>query len=542
MADGTAKLGDFGLALARDHSRLSVEGLMVGTVSYMAPEQVLGRSVDARTDLYALGAMLYEMLAGRPPFVGDDAVAIVSQHIHTAPVVPSWHNPAVPAVLDALIVRLLAKTPAERPASAAAVREALAAVETAAPPAAEPNPLARLASGVFVGREREMAALRASVEEALSGSGRLLLLGGEPGIGKTRTAQELATYAQLRGMQVLWGRCYEGGGAPAYWPWVQALRAYVHERPPQDLLAEMGRGAADIAQVVSAVRERFPELPTPPALEPESARFRLFDSLTTFLKNAAARQPLLVVLDDLHWGDPASLLLLEFLAREMTDARVVVVGTYRDVEVRRQHRLFPTLAGLAREAVSRRMVLGGLGAPDVARYMELTAGHVPPTTVVAAVARETEGNPFFVGEVVRWLVAEGRFPRVGETATDTVGIPPSVREVIGRRLDQLSAECNRALTVAAVVGREFGLDVLERVSDVGPDRLLDVLDEAFAARVVTDAPGHVKGRYSFAHALIRETLYGELTTPRRIRLHREIAETLEAINAARPEPVLAQLA
>ncbi|NIV26901.1 MAG: protein kinase, partial [Gammaproteobacteria bacterium] len=229
-ADGTARLGDFGLAVALDRSRLTQEGMMVGTVAYMPPEQALGRPPDARSDLYALGATLYEMLTGRPPFLGDDAVAIISQHINTPPVAPSWHNPQVPKRLETLILRLLEKDPAKRAASAREVRQLLEAVTSPSAEAAaaagqdDVNPLDRLAGGVFVGREPQVQELRAGLEDALSGKGRILLLVGEPGIGKTRTAEELATYATLRGAQVLWGRCYEGEGAPAYWPWVQIIR------------------------------------------------------------------------------------------------------------------------------------------------------------------------------------------------------------------------------------------------------------------------------------------------------------------------------
>ena len=230
---------------------------MVGTVTYMPPEQALGRAPDGRSDLYGLGAMLYEMVTGRPPFLGDDVVAIVSQHINTSPVAPSWHNPEIPRALEALIMRLLAKVPEERPENAAAVRQALAAVSEAAragqpPLEAQANPLDRLAGGVFVGREREMDELRAGLEEALSAHGRLLMLVGEPGIGKTRTAEELATYARLRKTQVLVGRCYESEGAPAYWPWIQIVRAYIHERDPAALMSELGSGAGEIARIVSA--------------------------------------------------------------------------------------------------------------------------------------------------------------------------------------------------------------------------------------------------------------------------------------------------
>jgi class 3 adenylate cyclase len=544
--DRTAKLGDFGLAIALDRSRLTLEGLMVGTVAYMPPEQALGRAPDTRSDLYAFGAMLYEMVTGRPPFLGDDAVAVISQHINTPPVAPTWHNADVPRALEALILRLLAKAPEERPESAAAVRETLAVL--AAPkaasgerPAAEVNPLDRLASGIFVGREREMDELRAGFEDALSGHGRLLLLVGEPGIGKTRTSEELTTYARLRKAQILWGRCYEGEGAPAYWPWVQAVRAYVHDREPSALLSEMGSGASEIAQVVSEVRQRLPGLPEPQRLDPEQARFRLFDSMTTFLKNASKAQPLVLILDDLHWADKPSLLLLQFLARELRGARLLVLGTYRDVDLRRQHPLSQTLGELTREQLSQRILLRGLSQHDVERFIEITAGIKPPAALVEAVYKETEGNPFFVNEVVRLLVADERLQRPEQVKSWSVGIPQSVREVVGRRLDHLSAECNRVLTAASVIGREFGLDVLEHMSDLSGDRLLEVLDEAVAARVVTEVP-RAGGRYSFSHALIRETLYDELSTTRRGRLHRQIGETLEQLYGAHPEPHLAELA
>lgn len=245
-SDGTAKIGDFGLAVATDRSRLTQQGMMVGTVSYMPPEQAMGGEVSPRSDLYSLGAMLYEMVTGRPPFLGDDSVAIICQHINTPPVAPTWHNSSCPKPLEALILRLLAKNPLERPESALDVLTVLEAIDVSAsieaPQEVATNVLDSLAGGVFVGRQKEMEELKAALEDALSGRGRMATLVGEPGIGKTRTAQELATYAGLRGCQVLWGRCYEEQGVPPYWPWVQAIRSYVREREPEQLRSEMGSG------------------------------------------------------------------------------------------------------------------------------------------------------------------------------------------------------------------------------------------------------------------------------------------------------------
>ncbi|MCH8921233.1 MAG: tetratricopeptide repeat protein, partial [Chloroflexi bacterium] len=230
-----------------------------------------------------------------------------------------------------------------------------------------------------------------------------------------------------------------------------------------------------------------------------------------------------------------------FLAQELRGARLMVLATYRDVELGRQHPLSQTLGELAREGRSQRILLRGLSERDVARFIELTAGTGPPEALVAAVYQETEGNPFFVNEIVRLLVADGRLERPEEVKSWSVTIPQGVREVVGRRLDHLSEGCNRVLTVASVIGREFGLDALERVSDITGDRLLEVLEEAVAARVVNEVPRAV-GRYSFTHALIRETLYEELTTNRRVGLHRQIGEVLEGLYEANPEPHLTELA
>ncbi|MFB3093965.1 MAG: AAA family ATPase, partial [Dehalococcoidia bacterium] len=408
----------------------------------------------------------------------------------------------------------------------------------------EVQPLDSLAGGVFVGRQREMGELKACLEDALSGRGRLVTLVGEPGIGKTRTAQELATYAGLRGAQVLWGRCYEEQGMPPYWPWVQAIRSYVRERDPEQLRSEMGAGAADIAEVVSDVKERLPDLKPPPQLDsPEQARFRLFDSITAFLKSASQKQPLVLVLDDLHWADQPSLLLLQFFARELGNSRLLLIGTYRDMELSRQHPLAETLGELTRERLFQRVLLRGLSQQDVGRFIEVAAGVDPPPGLAEAVHTQTEGNPLFVTEVVRLLVQEGELTQEsGARDSWTVRIPEGVREVIGRRLNRLSQRCNETLTIASVIGREFELRQLTPlVDDMSEERLLEVLEEALSARIIEELP-QVVGRYQFTHALIQETLSEELSLTRRVRLHARIAESLEELYGDTVEAHAAELA
>jgi len=549
--EGTAKIGDFGLAVAMDRSRLTQQGMMVGTVCYMPPEQAMGGEVSPKSDLYSLGAMLYEMVAGRPPFLGDDNIAIIGQHINTPPVAPTWHRNDCPKPLEALILRLLAKNPAERPESATDVLTALESIDLSiSTPSEEESPdeahiLDSLAGGVFVGRQREMGELKAALEDALSGRGRMVTLVGEPGIGKTRTAQELVTYAGLRGVQVLWGRCYEEQGVPPYWPWVQAIRSYVHDTEPESLRSEMRAGAADIAEIVSDVKDVLPDLQPSPQLDsPEQARFRLFDSIAAFLRTASQRQPIMLVLDDLHWADTPSLMLLQFVARELSGSRLLLVGTYRDVELNRQHPLAETLGELTRERLFERVLLRGLTQADVSRFIEVTSGIVPPTTLSQAVHTQTEGNPLFVTEVVRLLVQEGELTQehVRERESWEIRVPEGVREVIGRRLNRLSERCSETLTVASVIGREFTLEQLDRlIEDLSQDMLLDVLEEALSTRLIEELPTSV-GLYQFTHALIQETLVDELSLTRRVRLHAQIADTLEELYADDLESHAAELA
>jgi DNA-binding SARP family transcriptional activator len=394
--------------------------------------------------------------------------------------------------------------------------------------------------GIFVGREPELAELGAGLDAAIAGQGHLFLLVGEPGIGKSRLADEVMDQARVRGARVLVGRCWEAGGAPAYWPWVQSLRTYVQETEPEALRAQLGAGAADVAQIVPELRERFPELPES-SLEGEGARFRLFDSTARFLKNAAAACPFVLVLDDLHAADEPSLLLLRFLAGELAGSRILVVGTYRDVDPTIRDPLAGTVAELVREKATRRIELRGLTESDVGRYIELSGSATPPSELVSTIYTETEGNPLFVGEVVRLLAPEGRLSDVDVPALWKLGIPQGVREVIGRRLARLSEDCKRVLVLASVLGRDFRLDALEGLSQVVADELVELLDEAVRERLLTSVPD-ARGRLRFAHALIRETLYDQLTTPRRVQLHRSAGHALEVLYAQDPEPQLAELA
>jgi DNA-binding SARP family transcriptional activator len=392
-------------------------------------------------------------------------------------------------------------------------------------------------SRAFVGRESELDALRAGMDEASRGQGRLFLVVGEPGIGKSRLAEEALRVANHRGARILVGRCWEAGGAPAYWPWVQALRSYAHACDRDRLRAQLGGGATDVAHLLPELRELFPDLAEPSAPESEGARVRLFDAVVAFLKNVARERPIVLFFDDLHAADEPSLLLLRFLARDMAGAPLFLLAAYRDVDPKVRDPLRTTLSELLREPVTRRLSLSGLAEPDVAEYITIVASVEPEAHAVAEIHGETDGNPLFVGEIVRLLVAQARLG----ARVETLEIPAGIREVIGSRVARLSEPCRKLLALASVLGREFEIDALSDLSGYSEETLYDALDEAMAERIVSDVPGDA-ARMRFAHVLIRDTLYDELTPARRMQHHRVAGAVLERIHASHLEPHLAEIA
>ncbi len=351
----------------------------------------------------------------------------------------------------------------------------------------------------------------------MRGAGRLILVGGEPGIGKTRLCVELGAAAETRRAGVLWGSCWETGGAPAFWPWIQVLRRYVRGRDPAELRAELAGSAADVARLLPELAAPLPRA----AAEPESDRFRLFDTLTSFLRAAGDARPQLIVLDDLHWADTASLLMLRFLACELHRSHLLVVGTYRQVELGRAPGRAELLAELTR--VDQHLVLTGLPQTDIARLVSNLTGVEPAREVTAALHRETGGNPFFVREIVGLLGPHGDLAS-GVTARR---VPEGVRGLIQRRLEHLSPDCRALLDAAAVVGHEFRLDLVAAAAEVERDRQLELTQEAVEASLIEAAPD-APGSCRFVHALVREVVYDELTVAERTRLHRRVGETLEA--------------
>jgi tetratricopeptide (TPR) repeat protein len=392
---------------------------------------------------------------------------------------------------------------------------------------------ATASSRVFVGRKPELVALRSALDRSLAGRGAVVLVAGEPGIGKSELADRLATEAAARGAQVLWGRSWEGEGAPPYWAWAQIIRAVAEDRDHSELQSLFGAATPYVAQMVPDLGERLGDLPAPSAVDSEQARFRLFDSITTFLRSMSEARPLVLVLDDLHWADKSSLLLLRFVARELAYSRIFIIGTYRDVEVSPGHPLSEVLPSLRQERTVERLLLRGLPEEDVREMLDGLRGGDVPDPLARAISRETEGNPFFVQEIFRHLIDEGLLVReTGEWTSrsriEDMRLPESVRDVIGRRLQRLSPACTKLLTTASAVGTEFGLDALGKIAELEEERVLELLEDAIAVRVVEEAPQSI-GRYRFSHSLIRMTLYEGLRTLDRVRVHGHIAAVFETL-------------
>jgi eukaryotic-like serine/threonine-protein kinase len=385
----------------------------------------------------------------------------------------------------------------------------------------------------FVDRVHELAELTTGVDGALASDGRLLMLSGEPGVGKSRLARQAAAYAEKRGVRALWGRCWEHGGAPPYWPWVQSLRRLIADADPATLSGWLATDAAEIAQIAPELRERLGGLPEPPSAalaQPEKARFRLFDSVASFVRRAAETEPLLIILDDLHAADPTSIMMLVAVSRQIRTMRATIIGTYREIEVK----LLPELAALITEAEREGLVLPlrGLGEADIREFVERTWGVRAASPLVDLLRDTTEGNPFFLHEVLRQMAADGQLAGGASTGSVRLNIPRGVSEFIKRLTQPLPDEARRMLDVGSVLGREFSLNALASVTGKPPEALIDGLDRAAALELITETQG--AGRYSFRHALIREALYDALPAARRRALHREVAEAIRALNADAP--------
>ena len=410
--------------------------------------------------------------------------------------------------------------------------EPVVSAGAAAGPGVLPAPLARDERLPLVGRGRETSRLDTAWAETSGGRRRLVLLGGEPGIGKSRLTGEFARLVHRQEAAVLFGRCDEGMGVP-YQPFVEALGRYVRETSAPVL----GRMAGELTRLVPEVAERVPGLPSPSRSEPESERYRLFEAVAAWLSAASEHRPVVFVVDDLHWATKPTLLLLSHVMRSDETMSLLLLATYRDSPLDMTPDVADAVAELLRRPGVERLRLSGLDEAGVGTLIEAHARRElddDGRALARVIHSETAGNPFFVREVLRHLTEKGDVAPPGEGFSagrvGEVDIPDSVREVVGRRLTRLPEKTDEILAVAAVLGEHFDLDVLVQASGQSADSVLRTLDPAISARLVEET---AVGRYRFAHALVRSTLEDALGPTRRAQLHLRAAQAHEALGGRR---------
>ena len=403
------------------------------------------------------------------------------------------------------------------------------------------------------GRDEAGAALAQALKRAGAGEGhQVVFLSGEPGIGKTTLATDLCRTAHDEGATVLYGACDELVASP-YRPFAEALSHLIAHLSNEVITEHVAAYGGELASLVPELTQRYPALPAARTADPEAERYLVFQSVVGLLSLASAEAPVILLVDDLHWADKPTLLLLRHLATSAGSAgtsRLLVIGTFRDSDRARTALLLDVLASLRRDPSTQRIALTGLDDAAVIALLEAAAGYQMEGTEVElarALRRETDGNPFFVTEVLRHVVESGKIRQnaggrwIPSSALADAGIPQSLHEVVGQRVARLGDDGTRVLGAAAVIGQEFDLDVLSQVTDLEAEALLDLLEAAAAAALVEDVPAR-PGRFRFAQNIIQEALYQETSTARRAQTHGRVAEALEQLYRDHPGEHLPELA
>jgi len=452
--DGHVKVMDFGLARefraeGSGSEAQTLSGGVAGTPGYMSPEQLRGEAIDGRSDLFAFGIVLQEILTGTHPFRKDTGAETMAAILKESP----RGSEELPAVIQPLVDELLSKNAEGRPSLEHVRTELRRFVE-------RPELLeARATPGrVFVGRESELAELRQLAEGLRSGKGSLALVGGEPGVGKTRLCEEILAFARHEGFLALEGHCYEIEGAQPYLPWIESLEQVCRVVPSDQLREALGEEASEVAKIVPELRRMYTDIPQPIVLPPEQQRRYLFNSIQNFVVRLSEAAPLVWLLDDLHWADESSLLLLQHLVAHIATVPILIVGTYRDVELEVGKPFEKMLSQLVRQRLCERIALKRLSEDAVSELLSALGGAPAPASLVRIIYDETEGNPFFIEEVFAHLSEEGKlFNAEGkwrsELKVSELDVPEGVKLVIGRRLERLSEATPKIMRAAAVIGR-----------------------------------------------------------------------------------------
>jgi tRNA A-37 threonylcarbamoyl transferase component Bud32/tetratricopeptide (TPR) repeat protein len=539
--DGTAKLMDFGLARSIA-SRMTSEGSIEGTVFFMAPEQALGQATDHRTDFYSLGVMLYELATGQLPFTSDDPLQVISQHIYAPVVPPSFHNANIPCDFEDLILHLLNKRPEDRPQNATKILEILETIDLEkidSGPEAIISPIERIVRGRIVGRDGEMQEAAWIWRKAAVGEGQVLLISGEPGIGKTRFIQELRTLVEVEGGVALIGECYAEGSAPC-----SAISQILRQALRSEDIKKIELPESYITSLLKLVPElqfSYPGISSPSQMDPEVEQELLFESILALCRTLSNKKPLLLAVEDAHWADSCTLQFLRHIARrsKSTGLKILIVLTYREVELDENRALNDMLYDLNREHLSTRIKLLRLTRDGTKDLLNLMFQEDVSQELSERIFLETEGNPFFIEEVCKALIEDGKLylheGRWRRRETEELEVPQSVRIAIQSRIGKLSSEAQEALRLAAIFGREFEFETLKAVCDHDEDTLIDALEQAEQAQIITELPQGSNGRntsdmsFAFVHALIPSTLRESVSGLRRQRLHLRAAIALERI-------------
>jgi len=559
--EGTAKMNDFGLAKMLGEPSITQEGVIVGTVAYVAPEIALGKGADARSDLYSFGAVLYEMVTGRPPFVGEDPVKVIFSHIHDYPVSPSRLNPKVPQALAECIMRLLEKEPGKRYQSAADLLGVLRGVAegflrevyvpSRKPSVVVPSPRPTAVREVqLIDRVEEMGVLRDAVDRAVRSEGGVVFLYGEAGIGKTRLARELGAYARLRGMQVFSGRCpalFRMDGVPPYVLWKEVIKDYLEVCTPEQLLRVIGFYPGEVSKLVPELKQKLGAIPQSLSISPEHERDRLFEAVSQFVTNISKEAPLLVVLDDLQWTDQSSLLLLHYLARGLYRESLLLLGAYRDTDIDERHPLPPVLTELNRERLLQSVQLKRMSFDDTSEMIRrLLEQDDVPREFCELVYEKTRGNPFFVEEVMKSLMEEeviyreeGKW-KISEVSR--IEFPETVKGVIKNRIGRLDDECQNVLTFASFVGKDCTFEALCGVTGVEEDKLLGMMEKMLKTGLIKEKVVRGEDVYSFADIIVRDVVHEEVSRLRHKKLHGVVGSALEKVYAKNIDDHLGELA
>jgi predicted ATPase len=559
--DDTTKLMDFGLAKMLGQPGLTEEGMIVGTVAYVAPEIALGRGADARSDLYSFGAVLYEAVTGKPPFVGEDSVKVIFSHIHDFPVSPSRLNAKVPQALADCIMRLLEKEPEKRYQTASNLLQALrdiaegflreVYVPSGKPTVVVPSSRPIASKEIrLVDRAEEMNLLREAVDRAVRGEGGLVFLSGEAGIGKTRLARELRAYAHLRGMRVLYGRCpalFRMDGVPPYVLWSEVVRDYLEDCSPEQLYRVVGFYPAEVAKVVPELRQKLGAIPQSFPISPEMEQNRLFEAFSQFVSNISKEAPLLVVLDDLQWTDSTSLLLLHYLARGAYRGPLLLLGAYRSADIDSKHSLTAVLTELNRERLLQSVSLKRMSLNDISEMIkQMLEQDDIPAEFCRMVYEKTRGNPFFAEEVIKSLKEEEIIHREKNRwsirEVSRIEFPETVKSVVKARIDRLDEECQNVLTLASFIGNDFTCEALAAVTGIEENKLLELIEKLLKTGLVKHKVIRGEDVCSFADIIVRDVVYEEVSPFRRKKLHNTVGCALEQVYANKIDEHLGELA